>query len=72
MNSFQVKEMRERLEQHDANVHFMIGCFEAKKEMAEKLGNVEAAKEYGEIITMLEHVKDDDSLAKIYRSKEVK
>lgn len=72
MNSFQAKEMRERLEQHDENVHFMIGRFEEKKETAEKAGNVEAAKAYSEFVEMLEHVKDDDSLKKIYGIKAVK
>jgi hypothetical protein len=66
MNSFEVKQMRERLELQDENIWFMSGFFEERKKSAEASGNKEAAAAYGDIATMLERVKDDESLKKIY------
>jgi predicted CoA-binding protein len=69
MNSFEIKQMQERLEQQDENIWFMEGYYEQKKQSAEAAGNKEAAEAYAEICTMIEHVKDDESLKKIYNKR---
>jgi hypothetical protein len=65
MTSFQVRQMQERVEQMDENIWFLLGRYQAKKESAEAIGDTQTAQVYGEIVELLEHVRDDESLKKI-------
>lgn len=66
MNGFEARQLQERMEMHDANVYFMLGRYQEKKEIAEKQGNQEAVKMCDEIIVELEHIRDDEPLRKLY------
>lgn len=69
MNYLEAKQNRERLDQMDSNIYVMAQLLKEKTADAKEAGNTEAAAAYDEIVTMVEHVKDDADLKKLYKLK---